>query len=67
MNIDTINTHSSDCPTIDNVSPPLAVQGLEYISTNIQKDVQRDIQNTDNIADIVKESIILEETIENRE
>lgn len=73
MNIDTTHTHthsntdSSDCPTIDNVSPPLAVQGLEYISTNIQKDVQRDIQNTDNIADIVKESIILEETIENIE
>lgn len=53
------NTDSSDCSTIDNVSPPLAVQGLEYISTNIQ--------NTDNIADIVKESIILEETIENIE
>lgn len=75
MNIDTSHTHtdsntdSSDCSTIDNVSGPvpLTVQGLEYISTNIQKDVQRDIQNTDNIADIVKESIILEETIENIE
>ena len=75
MNIDTSHTHtdsnthsntdsntdttSSDCPNIDNASPPLAVQGLEYVSTNIQ--------NTDTIADIVKESIILEETIENIE
>lgn len=70
MNIDTIqphthtysntysNTYSYDCSSIDNVSgpEPLAVQGLEYISTNIQ--------NTDNIADIVKESIILEDTRE---
>lgn len=65
MHIDTThiptdtNTDSSDCPSRENVSPPLTVQGLEYISTNIQ--------NTDNIADIVKESIILEETTENRE